>query len=188
MYTHTTHTTTCTFYFTVTVILCEVLTPPTNGGIVYSNSVSFNSIAVFVCNDDFNLIGTDRRTCLATGEWSGQSPQCIGMCCECSTRVEVNEIEYGDTMSRWDQMKISTHRIPYTRAVLQPHGAITALQFSWFCSVSLFSLKIIILRGQCPHVFKILGASAPTAPMLLPPMLYKIPTAIKVYKYSYIDN
>ena len=28
----------------------------------------------------------------------------------------------------------------------------------------------VILWGQCPHAFKGLGASAPTAPMLLPPM------------------
>ena len=75
-------------------------------------------------------------------------------------------------MSRRNQMEISTHCITYARPVLQPHGAITALQLSssWSALTCLLSfiirLIIIILRGQCPHAFKSLGASAPAAPML----------------------
>ena len=45
---------------------------------MYTASIFFNSVAVFECDNGFNLIGTDMRTCLNMGEWSGQSPQCIG--------------------------------------------------------------------------------------------------------------
>ena len=42
-------------------------------------SIVYNSVALFFCDSGFNLIGTNHRRCQDTGEWTGQTPQCIGM-------------------------------------------------------------------------------------------------------------
>ena len=60
------------------MIECEILEQPTNGVLFYTDQQFYNSLAIFDCDTDFNLIGTDRRTCQENGEWTGQSPQCIG--------------------------------------------------------------------------------------------------------------
>ena len=61
------------------MITCEVLDPPANGEIIFTNGMLFESLAIFECDTGFSLIGTDRIECQENDEWSGQPPECIGM-------------------------------------------------------------------------------------------------------------
>lgn len=64
---------------TPAVVSCESLDPPANGQLELTNDNTLvNSEATYSCNSGFNLIGTVSRRCQATGEWTGQTPQCIG--------------------------------------------------------------------------------------------------------------
>ena len=58
-------------------VVCPALSRPENG-IVTLNGVTFGSLATYVCNTGFVLDGNVQRMCLATGEWSGSDPSCIG--------------------------------------------------------------------------------------------------------------
>lgn len=59
------------------VVECPALPQPDNG-LVTLSGVTFGSLATYVCNAGFVLDGNVQRTCLATGEWSGSDPSCIG--------------------------------------------------------------------------------------------------------------
>ena len=41
------------------------------------------SVANYTCNDNYELIGNESRTCMDDGMWSGQEPTCIRMYEEC---------------------------------------------------------------------------------------------------------
>ena len=61
-----------------TVEGCGSLLAPANGLVNVSTTV-FNSTATYSCNDGYSLEGDSTRTCLASGLWSGRSPQCTGV-------------------------------------------------------------------------------------------------------------
>lgn len=44
--------------------------------IVSSNTVG--SIAQYICNSGFDLVGDSTRVCLDSGEWSNEQPECKG--------------------------------------------------------------------------------------------------------------
>ena len=57
------------------VVECEVLLAPANGRVgVPSNR--FGSVAVYFCDDNFELDGDKSRTCQFNGQWSGTMPFC----------------------------------------------------------------------------------------------------------------
>ena len=54
---------------------CGTLSAPSNGQ-VDDSVTTFGAEAVYVCNEGFNLLGDDRRTCSLTRQWSGMPPEC----------------------------------------------------------------------------------------------------------------
>ena len=41
-----------------------------------SNSRSYNSTATYSCEDGYSLAGVSVRSCLSSGNWSGDPPHC----------------------------------------------------------------------------------------------------------------
>ncbi|XP_064397072.1 CUB and sushi domain-containing protein 3-like isoform X2 [Halichondria panicea] len=54
---------------------CGDLSEPDNGFIAI-NSTTFTSTASYSCATGHELVGNDTRTCVASGNWSGNQPQC----------------------------------------------------------------------------------------------------------------
>ena len=69
--------------------MCPALPNPTNG--VVSHGMDVGDLADYSCNDGFELIGADMRTCQADGTWSGNAPTCqlIGMIRNCFCLVNI---------------------------------------------------------------------------------------------------
>ena len=40
------------------------------------DSTTVNSVATYYCNTGYDLVGTETRTCMASGMWSGIEPTC----------------------------------------------------------------------------------------------------------------
>lgn len=59
------------------MIFCDRLDAPENGRVFFS-STSFRSVAKYICDDGFDLIGSSQRTCQADGTWSDEEPVCRG--------------------------------------------------------------------------------------------------------------
>lgn len=59
-----------------TAVVCPALSNPANG-VVSVIDLTFNSVATYTCNSGYVISGVQQRTCLETGEWSGQEPTCI---------------------------------------------------------------------------------------------------------------
>ena len=55
---------------------CGGLEPPDNGTIELREGTLFGSIAVYDCDDGFEVVGSIVRVCLETGEWSDEAPVC----------------------------------------------------------------------------------------------------------------
>lgn len=58
-------------------ITCPTL-PDIEFGSVIVSSNSAGSVARYVCNVGFNLIGSSSRTCQVNGQWSSKQPECKG--------------------------------------------------------------------------------------------------------------
>lgn len=56
-------------------IKCPLLTPIVNGRIT-GTGLRVGSTATHKCFEGFTLVGVTIRTCLNTGEWSGEEPSC----------------------------------------------------------------------------------------------------------------
>ena len=69
--------------------MCPALPNPTNG--VVSHGMDVGDLADYSCNDGFELIGEDMRTCQTDGTWSGSAPTCqlIGMIRNCFCLVNI---------------------------------------------------------------------------------------------------
>ena len=55
---------------------CGGLGDPDNGQVVTSGGTILGSVAIYICNDGFNLDGSSMRTCQPDGTWSGNEPTC----------------------------------------------------------------------------------------------------------------
>ena len=62
---------------TVAVVDCGSLPNPLNG-MVELELNTFGSQASYSCMPGYTLQGEEQRTCLSTGEWSGEEPFCQG--------------------------------------------------------------------------------------------------------------
>ncbi|NXK36865.1 LYAM3 protein, partial [Piprites chloris] len=63
-------------------IACPVLSAPDQGELNCSHhhgSFTFGSMCAFSCQTGFALIGPESRECMATGVWTGDTPQCKGI-------------------------------------------------------------------------------------------------------------
>ena len=61
-----------------TVVDCGALEDPTHGKVVILQGTTFGQSAVYSCNEGYKyaLNGNARRTCTATGQWSGSTLSC----------------------------------------------------------------------------------------------------------------
>ena len=60
---------------TCDAIQCKPLPNIADGQVVVSGS-RVGSVAVYTCDQGFQLVGWSRRTCLSSGEWSSSEPSC----------------------------------------------------------------------------------------------------------------
>ncbi len=63
--------------------MCPSLLTPANGGISYtSGSLGYLTMATYMCDIGYRLVGDRSRTCVAHtsggGEWTGPEPTCTG--------------------------------------------------------------------------------------------------------------
>ena len=65
--------------------LCPSITAPANGAISIAGDPILGNIATFNCHAGYQLKGSQKRLCLANGQWSGVQPTCNGKNCTCST-------------------------------------------------------------------------------------------------------
>ena len=66
------------FPFSPVVVNCSGLLDPEFGAVTVTDTV-FNSTATYSCSYGYNIAGNVIRMCLATGNWSGDSPACTGI-------------------------------------------------------------------------------------------------------------
>ncbi len=57
---------------------CDQLKPPEYGDVKLSG-LTIGSHATYTCEDGFELLGNEFRSCEADGEWSGTDPTCQGI-------------------------------------------------------------------------------------------------------------
>ena len=55
--------------------MCPALLNP-RGGFVISTARAVGSVATYMCDRGFNLIGNVARTCQGNFSWSGEEPHC----------------------------------------------------------------------------------------------------------------
>ena len=55
---------------------CPRLGQPSNGYIVSTDSNAYASLVEYVCYAGYEVVGESKRTCLASGDWSGVAPSC----------------------------------------------------------------------------------------------------------------
>ena len=48
-----------------------------SGGVVCYNGTPAGSLAVYICDNGFLLMGNEARVCQIEGRWNGSIPQCI---------------------------------------------------------------------------------------------------------------
>lgn len=63
-------------------ITCDPIDPPVDGSLTPDkDSYNVKDVITFECNDNFNLVGSEVSTCLPTGEFSDEAPQCVPVTC-----------------------------------------------------------------------------------------------------------
>ena len=61
-----------------TAVECGFPNTVENGGIT-GIDFTYPHTVHFVCNQGYRLVGNDSTTCQASGDWSAESPTCVGM-------------------------------------------------------------------------------------------------------------
>ena len=56
--------------------MCNALTNPMNGDIMFSNGTFVGSVATYSCTMGFESVGSETRTCQSGSGWSGMDPSC----------------------------------------------------------------------------------------------------------------
>ena len=59
-------------------IVCRQLQNPKNGVVTQKAIPYVGSVAVYTCNDRFELNGNSKRVCQSNGLYSGAAPVCVG--------------------------------------------------------------------------------------------------------------
>ena len=56
---------------------CGLLDNPPNGGVIHEGGTTVGAMAIFTCNNNYELDGNgNRRECGLNGEWTGSQPIC----------------------------------------------------------------------------------------------------------------
>ncbi len=55
---------------------CGSLNNTANGLVSTSSGTTFMMAATYTCNTAYNIVGSESRTCGASGVWSGEAPVC----------------------------------------------------------------------------------------------------------------
>ena len=69
------HDTTITYIIFLSSVSCTPLDGPDNGVIDCTGSV-YGDTCSFTCDDGYELIGSDTRTCQSDGNWNGSEAKC----------------------------------------------------------------------------------------------------------------
>ena len=64
-------------YHPFTAIICPALIPPNNGNVNQFGNTP-GSLALYGCDDNFELSGDMSRECGPNGQWTGEAPLCEG--------------------------------------------------------------------------------------------------------------
>ena len=51
---------------------------PINGGRL-GTSIKYKDEVTFYCNEGFKLVGSEKLTCMSSGDWFGHIPKCNGL-------------------------------------------------------------------------------------------------------------
>ena len=49
---------------------------PGNGSLTSNSGTTYGYVIKYGCDNGYNLVGMEERTCLATGLWNGTDPEC----------------------------------------------------------------------------------------------------------------
>ena len=66
----------CYYVLCPIVVVCQSLDQIANGNLEISRS-NVGGAVQYTCEDGFDLEGSVERNCLATGNWSGDTPACV---------------------------------------------------------------------------------------------------------------
>ena len=61
----------------IAAVNCGAL-PPVRHGRRVTNGTMFQSVANYTCDNGYNLVGVQSRTCESSAIWSGNEPMCEG--------------------------------------------------------------------------------------------------------------
>ena len=67
------------FVTVIPLVNCGILTNPANGQVSHPAGTTFGQTASYSCDQGYNMLGSNTRTCLATGMWCGSEPTCQSM-------------------------------------------------------------------------------------------------------------
>ena len=57
---------------------CGALPHPGNGTVTWTG-LTYGSVAVYNCDNGYQVSGDQTRTCMSNGTWSGEEPTCLRM-------------------------------------------------------------------------------------------------------------
>lgn len=56
--------------------ICPELEDPANGQVSLSNGTFPGSLATYMCDSNYTLVGNEIRTCVKPNGWTGMEPTC----------------------------------------------------------------------------------------------------------------
>ena len=80
---------------TCQLIVCPAPEEIANGDVKVS-AMTYQSVAVYTCDESYELEGNARLTCESNKQWSSDPPVCNAMMCEPPDRIQHGEIDYKD--------------------------------------------------------------------------------------------
>ena len=74
-----------------------------SGYVAFDGNLDVGSLAWYDCNDDYNLVGADERSCIENGTWTGDEPVCHPKFCSPVQHILHGKVmgttyEYGSTL------------------------------------------------------------------------------------------
>lgn len=63
-------------------VMCPSNLSVDNGDVDLSDGTDVGDTAIYECDQGYEIDGDDTRSCLITGQWSGDAPECLGVPCE----------------------------------------------------------------------------------------------------------
>lgn len=108
---------------------CGPLTAPANGN-VGAASTTFGSLAVYSCNDGYELVGSNMRECQANGTWSGVTPSCTLEMADCGPPPPATGATVSTTMGTTEG-SVATYTCGRGRRLLGGNRAVCSASGAW---------------------------------------------------------